>query len=124
MTDQLTFTIDDSEYKEPSNLAIYRAGIDYQAVGIDSDGGVVVGMRLELVYSDGYDLLAEFISDCGDETASRISLPDDGVQPGQLYTPTMINVSTDWESGHADDWDIEMVPYNGEIPQDAAPTEN
>lgn len=33
------------------------------------------------------------------------------VETGKLYKLTITNISTDWETGYVDDWDLEFVPY-------------
>ena len=95
--------------------AIYRAEIDTASVGITGDLGVVSGIRLRLIYQDGYDCLADELQNLGVDAV--INLPDGGLTPGQLYTPCVTNEARDWETGCIDSWDITIYPFTGEIPE-------
>ncbi len=60
-------------------------------------------------YHCGYleDEMNEFIS-----MDTRIIIPE--IEHGELYTLTISNVSRDWESGIADDWDMEFIKIKEE----------
>jgi hypothetical protein len=114
MTD--TFTLTPAPEPVP-DLAIYRAVADPQAFGMNDQGVLIAGLRLELVYEAGYDALAEEFENAGMDATLRIHLPPEGLIADRLYTPQVINEQRDWESGIVDEWDIELRPYHGEIPQ-------
>jgi hypothetical protein len=40
---------------------------------------------------------------------SDIILPKGGIKQGALYRIEVVNISKDWESGIADEWDLQIV---------------
>ena len=40
--------------------------------------------------------------------ANSIIWPQQGIEDRKLYSIRIVNVKTDWESGHADNWDYEI----------------
>lgn len=113
----ITFTNAATPVEQPRDLAIYRAVADSQALGLNSEGDLIAGLRLELAFTEGYNLLNDHLDNLGDEATSSIFLPNEGLIAGQLYTPAVTNISRDWESGVIDAWDIALIPYAGEIPE-------
>lgn len=101
---------------QPRDLAIYRAVLDPQGLGLNSEGDLITGLRLDLVFTEGHNVLDQHLDDLGTEATASIYLPDGGLLPDQLYTPTVTNISRDWESGIIDQWDISLIPYTGDIP--------
>ena len=77
-----------------------------------SDGRIVfkIEFRLQKRLSCGVcnqcilmlDDIAERMSD-----GYGLKLPK-SINPGKLYQPFVTNISTDWETGHVDDWDLEL----------------
>ncbi len=41
-----------------------------------------------------------------------------GLKEGELYHLTVVNVSTDWETGYVDDFDLEFVEYKEHSEED------
>ena len=73
--------------------------------------------KIELVkmkrLSYGYDPLEEEYANVGDDIQSIINDLHTLVG-GELYTVEVVNVSTDWETGHVDDYDLMLSPYKVE----------
>ena len=107
------FSLSTCEGEQPENLAIYRAVSDPSAIGIGPNSEVVCGIRLERVHVQGFDCLAEDISNAGADAI--INLPEQGLTPGQLYQPRVTGTQRDHE-GYLDYWEITLYPYDGEIP--------
>jgi hypothetical protein len=51
------------------------------------------------------------------ETINMNKLIMPPIEEGMLYTIQMVNVSTDWESGYVDDYDMEVIPLVGDTRQ-------
>lgn len=107
------FSLDAHEPAQTESLAIYRAVSDPSAIGIGPNNEVVCGIRLECVFVQGYDCLAEDISNAGMDAI--INLPEQGLTHGQLYQPCVTGTQRDHE-GYLDYWEITLYPYAGEIP--------
>ncbi len=60
-----------------------------------------------------FDLLEEEVSNVGIVDALEYILNLDQCEAG-LYYLTTCNISTDWETGCVDGWDLKLVPYTGE----------
>ncbi len=59
--------------------------------------------------SKGFQLLDEEVSNGGAEVIGRI-INLDACEDG-VYLVTTCNESRDWESGHIDDYDLQLIPY-------------
>lgn len=93
---------------------LYKA-VPSNKVGITEDGTVVVG--LELVLEKGPDpeiepgvhpnWLSEEVAQVGSDIL--LGIPDGGLVAGGVYALVMYDVSTDWETGHVDDYKMRLV---------------
>lgn len=50
-----------------------------------------------------------------DELEHESILGIDEVQDGKYYHFKMVNMSTDWETGYLDGWDLELIQINDEL---------
>lgn len=60
--------------------------------------------------SSGHQILDEEVYNIGPEEALCNIINLDSCKDG-VYEITVCNVTKDWESGYADDWDLKLVPY-------------
>lgn len=78
---------------------------------------LVFGMQLVCVYQRGYDPLADELSNGWDgDCIHRILLPEKGLTLGTFYYPAVVNMKRDWETNNVEDWDVELIEYQGVIP--------
>lgn len=59
--------------------------------------------------SFGYNLLLEECGMSGAEIISRILNFNESTDG--IYELIVCNISTDWETGYVDDWDLKLVPF-------------
>ncbi len=89
----------------------YRAQKSQGCFGIDDDNNLHTGLTLTTFHPKEFlqenDLLGEEITNIGAE--AHIILPDGGLIEGHIYEASAINISTDWETGVIDDYDIELI---------------
>lgn len=75
--------------------------------GINDDGVIITGLALVPYLSTLFDYVEDDVSNLGSDAS--LIIPDEVVE-GVIYEAFMVNMSRDWESGHVEDWDIELKP--------------
>ena len=95
-------------YKDPDHMVVGRLKTTmwHDSRGVHAKKSFTYLKRL----SKGYNIVAEdAIAGGADETIPRIVNWDE-VEDG-IYRVIVINQSRDWESGHVDDYDLKLIPY-------------
>lgn len=64
--------------------------------------------------SFGYNDLFDLVSEIGPDEAISMLVNLD-VVPDGIYKVIMANVSTDFETGHVDDYDLKLIPYQESV---------
>lgn len=112
---ELSLSLDEPEYDEYPNKTgicngdIYRASTSWFE---NSNGDYEYRVKfrhLKRKSCPGCKQCAS-IKECANEMSESIIFP---LEPkhGSLWKLSITNVSTDWESGVVDDWDVELVEY-------------
>jgi hypothetical protein len=90
---------------------LYRA-IKSDDYGIGGDSNVIYGMTLQFLDGD-YNPIDEDLSNAGHDAV--IEFPPDGLEENQIYEVIYTNISTDYETGIIDGWDLKVIKY--ELPR-------
>lgn len=94
----------------------YRAQLAKTGFGIGEDNQLYTGLTLALVDPEnfsGCDLIEEEINNVGSE--AHILLPDGGLTEGHIYEAIAVNLTTDWETGMIDDWDVKLIDVTDKV---------
>jgi len=83
---------------------IYRAVCD-TGYGLSENNEIYVGLKLEAHIIEGHDPLKDQIDSIGSEGIIHFDKP---LEEGKFYTPVVVNISRDWETGYIDDWEISI----------------
>ena len=87
----------------PCKGLIYKG---YRSVYVDKEGCIYVKCKLRLMVKKSCKCCHEHdFSDFED------IIDIDLIEDGKLYNIIMTNISTDWESGIIDDYDLKVVEY-------------
>lgn len=91
---------------------VYRADVQH----CKTERGVMFSVRLnkmKRMSCPGCERCAYLEDDLGE--IDPVHWPVIGIEKaehGRLYTIDIVNISTDWESGHADAWDLKLIPVS------------
>ena len=103
----LDFTVDVTP--APQTLPVLYKAVKYDGFGISDEGQLVSGLTLVIVSEDyeWFDALEEDIA--GRREEASIIFPEEGLKEGAIYSVNTKVTSTDWDTGYADDWVVELV---------------
>ena len=102
------------EKVEPENIEFTKTPVYFakpiDEFGVDINSKLVAGLTLVTV-DDWFvwDPIQEELENLGAEGC--IVLPPGGIQEGKFYEPILRNVTTDWETGYTDGWEVHIKEY-------------
>lgn len=99
------------ELKKAPNQTVVRV----QTSNYVSGGRLVTKRTISTLKrkSRGYNELFDLVPEIGADEVISMIINLDEVDDG-IYRVIIVNVSTDWETGYIDDYDLKLIPYEEE----------
>ena len=89
---------------------VYKADVQH----CTTKRGVLFSVRLNKMARmscKGCDRCGGLADDLSNINANWSIIGIESAKSGKLYEIKMVNMSTDWETGYVDEWDLQLVPY-------------
>lgn len=102
-------TLSLNEEPETDNIEYIYTLVQSEQFGMSINGNIIAGYELVSIQGSGYDLISEEINNIGETINETLIIPKEGLIVGKNYRAITTNMSTDWETGVIDDYDIELI---------------